>query len=121
VAEEQCFALSPMAKHMMSKLVEEGFVAGMHKEMFHVTSELGSVQTPNYWYLPTAPKSAFHKLKALGKFIFNGINAHVLNLLKDTSFQQEAFPKTVDYDRWVNVIWDSTDVHGTCHDKHPLQ
>lgn len=109
IADERRFALSSTAKHMMSESIEEGYVSGAHKEMFHFTSKSGAVQNPEYWYLPTAPGRTFQNVKTLGEVLFNGINAHTLHLLRDEyPFQQEAFPDTSDYFRWVNAVQHSS-------------
>jgi len=108
VAEERRFALSQTAKHMLSDSAEEGYVTGTHKEMFYFTSQSGSVQQPPYWYIPTAPERYYANAKALGGVLFNGINAHALNLLRDMPFEQEAFVDMGDYSRWINAVRDSS-------------
>ena len=109
VADERRFALSSMAKRMMSESIEEGYVASAHKEMFHFTSSSDSVQTPEYWHIPTAPGSCFENVLELGEILFNGINAHGLNLLRDDyPFEENAFSDSNDYVRWINAVKDSS-------------
>lgn len=109
VAEDRRFALSPTAKqNMRSESLDEGYVAGTHKEMFHFTSRSGSVQQPSCLHMPTAPGGCFAAIKGLGEGIFNGINAHAFGLLKDFFFEQDAFVQDDDYFRWVNAVRDSS-------------
>ena len=104
VAEGRRFALSQMAKHFMSESAEEGYVVGRHKEMFHFTSRSGSTQKPDYWHLPTAPGVCLKTMTETGALVFNGINAHVLSLLRNERFEQEAFPDDADYKHWINAV-----------------
>lgn len=107
VAEKRYFALSPMAKQMMSVSAEQGYVAGNHKEMFHFNSKSGSVQEPKYWHTPTAPGWRFSHMVSLGEIIFNGINAHALGLLRSQPLEQEGLADNSNYNDWINAVRDS--------------
>lgn len=110
VTEERRFALSPFTKQrLIADSIEEGYVPGSHKQMFHFMSRSDSVQKPPYWDIQTAPACYTHSMKDTGVIVFNGINAHALNLLSSSeNFQQDAFPDRNDYISWINAVQDSS-------------